>query len=31
MQIVSSGDDLHEMSNLFSGENKNYFNVSSTE
>ena len=32
MQIVSNGDNLHEMSNLFSGENKkNTFNLSSAE
>ena len=27
MQIVSTGDNLHEMSNLFSGKNKNYFQI----
>ena len=32
MQIVSWGDNLHEMSNLFSGKNKkNIINVSSAE
>ena len=32
MQIVFNGDNLHEMSNLFSGENeKKYFIMSSPE
>ena len=33
MQIVSFGDNLHELSNLFSGEKnkKKYFNITSAE
>ena len=32
MQIVSNGDNLHEMSNLFSGKNKKKkFNMSSAK
>ena len=32
MQIVSIGDNLHEMPNLFSSKNKNkYFKMSSAE
>ena len=31
MQIVSTGDNLHEMSNLFYWKNKKYFSMSSAE
>ena len=31
MQIVSSGDNLHEMSNLFSGKKEKFFSMSCAE
>ena len=31
MQIVSTGDNLHDMSNLFSGKSKKNVNLSSVE